>query len=635
MCGIAGYTSFFKPVEDADRVLQSMLDTLIPRGPDGGGYHATPSIHLGHRRLSIIDIQGGTQPMSCGQQRYHIIFNGEIYNYIELREQLQVQGRTFRTQSDTEVLLQQYAVDGVAALGKLNGIFAFAIWDRERETLFLARDRLGVKPLYYTVQGQELIFASELKALRQHPAVTGRIDITSVSKYLTYGYIPAPHTIFEGIHKLEPGHYLQFDRKGLVKESYWDIPLEDNPVCGLSVDDCAEELLQLLDASVKLQLRSDVPVGVFLSGGLDSSVLTALAARSLPRKLHTFSVGFEEDGYDESPYARRVADLYGTEHHHEVLSQQRALAMLPQVMRILDEPFADASILPTYLLSQFTAREVKVTLGGDGGDELFMGYPSFQAHKLMEAMSILPVTWRDGLNRLAKKIPVSHNYASFDFLVQTFFKGAGVSPEIRFFLWMGYFGNEEKRQLLTPEIRDRLLRTNPFEDVVNYIRQSRLIGDVARIQYLCLKMYLQDDILVKVDRASMANSLEVRVPFLDHDLVEYASKIQAVYKLKGFTTKYILKRGVQAQKLLPRDIIHRRKAGFMIPLAQWLKKDLRPILEDLCSAETIRQDGFFDPAYVRTMLDEHFTHVRDHRKSIWALLCFQLWLRNNGRVTTR
>ncbi len=635
MCGIAGFTSLLQPTKQADAVLRAMLDTLIPRGPDGEGYHEESSVHLGHRRLSIIDIHGGAQPMSCGRQRYHMVFNGEIYNYIELRERLQQQGRTFRTQSDTEVLLQQYAVDGVAALGKINGIFAFAIWDREKESLLLARDHMGVKPLYYTLCGGDLIFASELKALRKHPAVQGRINIASVSKYLTYGYIPAPHTIFEGIHKLEPGHYLQFDRNGMVKQAYWDIPMEDNPVCGLSVDDCAEELLQRLDAAVKLQLRSDVPVGVFLSGGLDSSLLTALAARALPRQLHTFSVGFEETGYDESPYARQVADLYGTAHHHEVLSQQRALAMLPQVMDILDEPFADASILPTYLLSQFTAREVKVSLGGDGGDELFMGYPSFQAHKLMEALSLLPTTWRDALNRLAKKIPVSHRYASFDFLVQTFFKGAGVSPEIRFFLWMGYFGNDEKRRLLSPGLRDRLLRTDPFEDVVSHVRKSHLTGDLARIQYLCMKMYLQDDILVKVDRASMANSLEVRVPFLDPDLVEYSSKIQAGYKLKGFTTKYILKRGVHARKLLPDNIIHRRKAGFMIPLAQWLKKDLRPLVEDLCSAEVIRQDGFFDPTFVRTLLDEHYAHVRDHRKPIWALLCFQLWLRNNGLGAAR
>jgi asparagine synthase (glutamine-hydrolysing) len=629
MCGIAGFTSLHRPIADAAGLIRRLTAPLTPRGPDGEGYHVDAGVALGHRRLSIIDLGGGAQPMAAGGGRYQIIFNGEIYNYIELRAELERRGCVFATHSDTEVLLQQFVFDGVAALQRLNGMFAVAVWDRDEQRLFLARDRMGVKPLYYAVREGELIFASELKSLLLHPRVERRLNRLSVSKYFTYGYVPAPHTIFEGIHKLEPGAYLTFDRAGLQKKHYWDVPLEDNPLSERTADEWAVDLLAVLRDAVVKRLRSDVPVGVFLSGGVDSSAVTALAAQASSTRLHTFSIGFDESSYDESPYARRVAGQYGTEHHHEVLSSARAVQLLPDVLKILDEPFADASILPTWLLSQFTAKSVKVVLGGDGGDELFMGYPAFQAHKLMDRLSFLPTGWRDGLNRLAKKIPISHRYASAEFLIQQFFKGAGVSPEIRFFLWLGYYGNEQKRHLFSPELQQQLLRENPFEDVINYVRQSGLLRDLERLQYLCMKLYLQDDILVKVDRASMANSLEVRAPFLDYQLVEFAARISPTYKLHGLLgTKYILKRALRS--LLPKDIIHRRKAGFMIPLAQWLAGDLRPLVEELCSESALRAEGLFDPAWVRQMLDDHFAGRRDYRKMIWALLTFRVWQRNYG-----
>ncbi len=629
MCGIAGFTSLHRPVADAAGLIRRLTAPLTPRGPDGEGYHVAAGVALGHRRLSIIDLGGGAQPMAAGGGRYQIVFNGEIYNYIELRTDLERRGCVFATHSDTEVLLQHFVLDGAAALQRLNGMFAFAIWDRDEQRLFLARDRMGVKPLYYALREGELVFASELKSLLLHPRVDRRLNRLSVSKYFTYGYIPAPHTIFEDIHKLEPGACLTFDSAGLRKQLYWDIPLEDNPLSERTADEWAVDLLEVLRDAVVKRLRSDVPVGVFLSGGVDSSAVTALAAQASATKLHTFSIGFDEASYDESPYARRVAQQYGTEHHHEVLSSARAVKLLPEVLKILDEPFADASILPTWLLSQFTARSVKVVLGGDGGDELFLGYPAFQAHKVMDRLSFLPTSWRDGLNRLAKKIPISHRYASAEFLLQQFFKGAGVSPEIRFFLWLGYYGNEQKRHLLSDDLRQALLRENPFEDVLNHVRQSGLLRDLERLQYLCMKLYLQDDILVKVDRASMANSLEVRAPFLDYQLVEFAARINPIYKLHGLLgTKYILKRALR--DLLPKDIIHRRKAGFMIPLAQWLAGDLRPLVEELCSETALRAGGLFNPGWVRQMLDDHFAGRRDYRKMIWALLTFRVWQQNYG-----
>ncbi len=623
MCGIVGFTTYKKSVADSESRVRTMSFPLAHRGPDGEGYYVDEEMALGHRRLSIIDVEGGSQPMSSQGGRYQIVYNGEIYNYIELRKKLEVKGLVFRTQSDTEVLLQHFILSGADSLLALNGMFAFAIWDRQEKKLFLARDRIGIKPLYYTLHEGELIFASELKSLLLFPGVHRELSLLSLSRFLSLSYIPAPHTIFDHIHKLEPGAYLEFDGDTLQKNTYWDIPLADKPVTGQTLDECAEQVRSLLSDAVCKRLRSDVPVGVFLSGGIDSSTMVALAAQKVSSPLHTFSVGFEESSYDESSYAREVAKLYQTEHHHEILSSNRALDLLPEVMKGLDEPFADASILPTYLLSRFTSNHVKVCLGGDGSDELFAGYPSFQAHKLMEKLSFLPTTWRNQLNRLVRRLPVSHQYASVEFLLQQFIKGSGISPEIRFFMWMGVFSNEQKNHLLTEPVREQILRENPFGDIIDYVRQSRLISDFERILYLCMKMYLQDGILVKVDRASMANSLEVRVPFLDHTLVEFVSGIHTGYKLKGLTTKYILKYAVR--DLLPRRIIKRRKAGFMIPLAKWIEHDLRGFIEEHCSMSALEEDGLFNPVYVRTLLDEHFQHKRDHRKLIWTILCFQIW----------
>jgi asparagine synthase (glutamine-hydrolysing) len=449
-----------------------------------------------------------------------------------------------------------------------------------------------------------------------------------VSKYFSYGYVPTPHTIFANVHKLEAGACLKFDAHGLSKEFYWDIPLTDNPVSPSHIDECCEELLQRLRDSVRRQLRSDVPVGVFLSGGVDSSAITALAAQESSGRLHSFSIGFDQPSYNESVHARRVASLFGTEHHEAVLTLRQAADLFPRVMQWLDEPFADASIIPTCLLSQLAAQHVKVVLGGDGSDELFAGYPSFQAHQVVQKLSFLPIGWRDWLGRLARRLPVSHRYASADFLMQQFLKGLGLSPEVRFLLWMGCYGNAEKRNLFSTDLRQRLLREDPFEDISRYVRQSGLAGDFPRLQYLCLKLYFQDDILLKVDRASMAHSLEVRVPYMDGDLVDYACRLQPHYKLRGLTTKYALKRAVRG--LLPEEIIHRRKAGFMMPVAVWLTREMRETIADLCSPAAVAETGLFDAAFVRQMLDEHFQHRRDHRKHIYPLLCFMAWRRNQG-----
>ena len=628
MCGIAGFTWLHSAPADPEALVRAMTAPLAHRGPDGEGFRLESGIALGHRRLSIIDPAGGAQPMASSNGRYHIVYNGEIYNYIELRAELELRDCSFRTHSDTETLLGQYALDGVDALKRFNGMFAFAIWDRDEQQLLLARDRIGIKPLYYCLRDNELIFASELKALLVHPRAGRRLNCLSVSKYFTYGYIPAPHTIFEDIYKLEPGSYLLFDRNGLEKKSYWDIPLEDNPLSERNADEWAEALLALLRDSVAKHLRSDVPVGVFLSGGLDSSLVTALAAQESSNRLHSFSIGFDQPSYDESAYARRVASLLGTEHHEAILTLSEAAELFPRMMQLLDEPLADASIFPTYVLSRMAAGYVKVVLGGDGADELFAGYPSFQAHSVVQKLSFLPVGIRDWLGGLARRLPVSHRYASMDFLMQQFLKGLGLSPEVRFLLWMGCYGNAEKKQLFSADLKHHLLRQDAFEDISQYVRRSGLKGDFQRLLYLSMKLYLQDDVLVKVDRASMAHSLEVRVPYLDRDLVENACRIQPAYKLKGLTTKYVLKRA--ARGLLPEDIIHRRKSGFMMPVAAWLTRNMRDTIEDLCSPAAIARTGLFDASFVRQILDEHFQHRRDHRKHIYPLLCFMSWFSDCG-----
>ena len=628
MCGIAGFTCFQGQPERATSVLQEMTTAIRSRGPDAEGMYADECIYLGHKRLSIIDVDGGKQPMQDSQGRFHLTYNGEIYNFVELREELLQLGYTLRTQSDTEVLLMYLICKGIEGLSALNGMFAFALWDRQEQEGYLVRDRIGIKPLYYAVCDHELVFASELKALLVYPSLERRLSCLSLNKYLTFGYVPAPNTMYEHVHKLEPGTYLHFRKHEIQKQMYWDIPLEENPISGRNVDECADEFVELMEDSILKRLRSDVPVGVFLSGGLDSSTITALASKAQAGPLHTFSVGFEDSSYDESMYAQQIASLYNTVHHHEVCSTQVALQLLPEVYEKTDEPFADASILPTYLLCKFAAQQVKVVLGGDGGDELFAGYPSFQAHKLMEKLSFLPVACRDLLTRAARRMPVSHRYASIDFLMQQFFKGAGISPEIRFFMWMGYFSHEQKKSLLHKDVQHELLRENPYEDIINYVKQSRLVSDFERILYLCMKLYLQDDILVKVDRASMAHGLEVRVPFLDHQVVEYVSGVSSTYKLRKWTSKYLLKHA--ASSFLPKNIVHRRKAGFMMPVAKWLQTDLRAQVQELFYDSQVEEDGLFDVGFMKRLLDDHLHRRRDNRKQIWNLFCFLLWRRHYG-----
>src|ERR1043166_8969585 len=624
MCGIYGYVS--PPTVDP-AVWRRMGRILSHRGPDDEGelFLNAPeaSVALGHQRLSIIDLSSaGKQPMANEDETVWITFNGEIYNFTELREWLKQSVHQFRSKSDTEVIIHLYEEFGTHCLEHLNGMFAFALWDAKQKTLFLARDRIGKKPLHYSTAQGNFVFASEIKALLQHPAVERKLDFASLNKYLAYEYVPAPHTIFQSIKKLEPGHYLIYRRGKVVISQYWDIPIEDHPISDKTEAQYVDELEELLQRAVDSRLVADVPVGLFVSGGLDSGLVAAMA-RKAKDNLECFSIGFEESSFDESRYAERIARSLGIKHHLKIFNAGAMLGMVERLPDFLDEPLADPSILPLYLLSKFAAEHMKVVLSGDGGDELFAGYQTYQAHKLVTLYDALPGFLKESIKMAAFHLPVSHAYLSLDYKLKQFLRGVGVSSEIRFFLWRGAFNNTERSELLSPEIRSQLHKENAYEEIYRYVRQSGLTKELERILYLSMKLYLQDNNLVTVDRASMANGLEVRSPLLDRDVVEFVCRFPLEYKLNGFKTKYIMKK--TAEKYLPRNIVYRKKKGFGVPLAKWLNGELRDLMLARLSREAIEEQGIFDYPYVRDLIDEQLAKRKDNREPLWTLLVFQIW----------
>jgi asparagine synthase (glutamine-hydrolysing) len=625
MCGIYGYLSTDKKI-DRD-ILRRMGNALRHRGPDGEGEEiqqtAECGIGLGHTRLSIIDLSpAGRQPMCNEDGTIWITYNGEIYNFRELRIELERNGHCFKSNSDTEVIIHLYEEKGVRCLERLNGMFALAIWDRRERTLFLARDRIGKKPLHYCLHNGGIVFGSEIKALLKHPDVAREIDLGALNKYLSYEYVPAPDTIFKSIRKIRPGYFLLFKGGDIRTEKYWDIPLSDNPIGYKTEDEYVEELREILERSVRSRLVADVPVGVFLSGGLDSSMVAAMAKRS-NKDIECFSIGFDEVSFDERKYAAKVAQSINLKQNLRIFSTSQMLENLEALPCLLDEPLADASILPTYLLSKMTSEKLKVVLSGDGGDELFAGYPTYQAHKLITYFDSLPESLKEVARSLAQSLPVSDANISFDFKVKQFLRGAGVSSEIRFFRWMGGLTDSEKRELLSDDLKAALIHHNSYQDIFRYLNQSGLTKDLERILYLSMKLYLQDDILVKVDRAAMANGLEVRCPLLDLEFVEFACQLPTKYKLKGLKTKYLLKKA--ARGILPDEIIDRRKKGFGIPIARWLRNELKDFMCDSLNETKLKRQGFFNYSYIKKLVDDHLERKVDNRKALWSLLVFQIW----------
>jgi asparagine synthase (glutamine-hydrolysing) len=623
MCGITGIADLSGPVRP--EVLRRMANTLRRRGPDDESYYIPEpepggaAIGFGFRRLAIIDLSGGRQPMSNEDGSLWIVCNGEIYNHADLRPQLEAKGHIFRTHSDIEVLLHLYEEHGPDCVTKVNGMFALALWDSKNQTLFLARDRLGKKPLYYRDTPARLIFGSEVKALLMDPNCPRELDARNLSKYLAYEYVPSPHCIFKGIHKLPAGHWLTWRHGQTRVHRYWDLQFSQG-AHERPENEIAEELRERFKEAVRRRLISDVPLGVFLSGGLDSSSVVAMMAELMPpSRIKTFAIGFEEKSFDESGHARRVARFFGTDHREQILQSRTLLDMLPEVAAFLDEPLADASIIPTYLLSKFTRQHVTVALGGDGGDELFAGYPTFQAHRMAGFYKVPRALHERVIRPLAERLPVSNDNISFDFKVKRFLRGMGPRPELRDQIWMGAFTPAEQRALLqgsAPEI-------DAYDDVLEAEKNCGSRNGMERLIYLYCKFYLQDCILTKVDRASMACSLEARAPFLDYTFVEFVNTIPFHLKLKGLKSKYILKKAMREK--LPPDILGRRKKGFGIPVGQWFRHELRSLLLDSLSESRIRRQGLFNAAEVARLVDEHLRGIKDHRKQLWTLFIFQLW----------
>ena len=621
MCGICGIVG---PAPVDRRVLSRMTGVLEHRGPDDEGFHIAEyddgsAVGLGFRRLSIIDLNTGNQPIGNEDGSLQVVLNGEIYNYRELRAELIGRGHRFATNSDTEVIVHLYEELGARCVERLNGMFAFALWDEKDRRLLLARDRFGKKPLYYADLGDALLFGSELKALLQHPRCPRELDFPSLSRYLALEYVPTPRAIFDGVSKLPGGHYLLWHEGRTSVEQYWDVSFASDGD-NRSDEDYVEEFRDLFREAVRRRLVSDVPLGAFLSGGIDSSSVVAMMSEALPAgAVKTFSIGFEDSSFDESTYARRVADHFGTDHHETVLTQSAMVDLLPTVTEFLDEPFADPSILPTYLLSRHTRESVTVALGGDGSDELLAGYPTFPADRFATLYPLPRVLNERIVIPLADRMPVSTKNFSVDFKLKRFLRGAGSPTSERHATWLGSFTPAEQETLLTSRPAD------PFGEQHSAFENAPTTDRVERLLYVYAKTYLQDDILVKVDRASMACSLEVRAPFLDVDLVEFLGRVPARLKLRRLETKHLLKRAMAG--ILPPGIAERPKKGFGIPIADWLKGGLREALQDELSPGRVREQGIFEPAVVERYVSEHMSGRSDHRKPLWTLFVFQLWHR--------
>lgn len=600
-----------------------MCGRMAHRGPDSEGLMVATGAALGMRRLAIIDLVTGEQPATSEDGSISVILNGEIYNYRELRARLEKRGHRFRGASDTEVLPHLYEEYGTEMVQHLNGMFAFALWDARRKRLFIARDRFGEKPLYWGVFDGTLLFASEPKVLLAHPAVRSRLNVDALRHYLAFDYVPAPLSIYQGIKKLTAAHTLTVEGGRVDVRPYWRLSYKTlRPVP--REEEAAEHLRELLADSVRMRLISDVPLGVLLSGGVDSSTIAALAVRASSEAVKTFSISFAEASFDESAYARAVAKYLGTDHHEERLSANLAANLVGEIGSWMDEPLSDPSLVPTYLLSRFTRKHVTVALGGDGGDELFAGYPMYLGHRLAPLYACLPDFVRRALiEPVVRRLPVSTKNLSFDYKARRFIAASRYDEAARHHIWFGSFTPEEQSALLTPEMR-RTGDGDVYRDARRLLEEEcDADNTVERMQSLDLRLYLAEDILTKVDRASMAVSLEVRAPFLDPRVAEYAASLPADYKLRGRTSKYILKQA--SASLLPPFVARRGKKGFGVPVAEWLKGKLRPLARDLLSPARIRNHGLFNADYVTRLQDEHERGLANHHKLLWTLLMFELW----------
>jgi asparagine synthase (glutamine-hydrolysing) len=623
MCGIAGFAdltaSASRPLESDRSRIKAMCDVMRHRGPDDEGLLVEPGVSLGMRRLSIIDLSTGNQPIHNEDQTIRVVFNGEIYNYRELRHELEARGHRFYTASDTETIVHGYEEWGERVFSKLRGMFGIAVWDGGTRTLLVARDRAGIKPLYYAQAAGRLFFGSEAKCLLVNPEVDRRLDAAAVDHYLAYQYTPRDGSIFRGIHKVPPGHYLKVSDGSVVTEQYWQLPADRAQVAYRGDERQAiEELRTVLADAVRSHMISDVPLGAFLSGGIDSSVVVALMAQASNRPVKTFAIGFEEADFDELPHARRVARHLGTD-HHELVVRPDALGILDRVVWHFDEPFADSSAIPTWYVSEMARRHVTVVLSGDGGDELFGGYTRYLPHPRVETFDRLaPGVGRAVAAAAWRALP--HGARGKNFL-----RHVARNAQGRYVDSVTFYHADERKALLSPALRHEIGDWNTERCFSEPFERFRGMPLEAQLMAFDFETYLPEDCLVKVDRMSMAHSIESRVPLLDHLVIEFAASLPAAMKMPGGRLKHLLKE--LAFSMVPREILDRPKQGFAVPVGHWFRGALRDAFGDILGSPLTRQRGYFNSAFVERVLADHLSGRRDHSTKLWMLLVFELWHR--------
>ncbi|MFO1190478.1 MAG: XrtA/PEP-CTERM system amidotransferase [Alphaproteobacteria bacterium] len=629
MCGIVGIFDMRGTREINRGLLSRMNDAMTHRGPDGSGLHVEPGVGLGHRRLSIIDLEGGRQPLYNEDDSVVVVFNGEIYNFQGLVTELAAKGHVFRTHSDTEVIVHGWEEWGEACVDRFRGMFAFALWDRKRETLFLARDRLGKKPFYYahTPDGH-FVFGSELKALLPFPGIDRRLDETAVEDYFAYGYVPDPKTIYRAVAKLAPAHTMTLKRGQPMgrPRRYWDVSF--HTVRNESEDELRDELIERLREAVKLRLISDVPLGAFLSGGVDSSAVVAVMAGLSDGPVETCSIAFDNPAYDESRYAKAVAERYGTRHH---VSEVRADAfdLVDKLAAIYDEPFADSSAIPTYRVCKIARQHVTVALSGDGGDEVFAGYRRYRWSGYEERIrGLMPLAIRRPLFGTLGRLYPKLDWAPKVLRAKSTFESLGRDAAEGYFHSVSVLGDGLRQRLFSDAFRRNLQGYRAVDTLRGLMDRAPADDPIARIQYADIHTYLPGDILTKVDRASMANSLEVRVPMLDSQFVEWAAGLPLSARLNGREGKYLLKKSMEP--FLPHDVLYRDKMGFAVPIGAWFRGPLRDRVRAAVTGPTLADVGIFDMEFLTTMVDQHQSGAREHSPALWALLMFESFLRQSN-----
>jgi asparagine synthase (glutamine-hydrolysing) len=619
MCGIAGIVSKDRGARMDGATIRAMCDAIVHRGPDDEGIYAQGPVGLGMRRLSIIDLAGGHQPIFNEDRSIAIVFNGEIYNFPELRPELERRGHRFTTNSDTEVIVHLYEDMGPACVSQLRGMFTFALYDRTRDKLLIGRDRLGKKPMHYALAGDRLLFGSEIKSILAVAPELARIDHQALLQYMYFGYILDPLTAFLPIRKLPPGHLLEFERGELRIQQYWDLPqyATHSPS---SEEECLVEMERRLAEAVRIRLISDVPLGALLSGGTDSSIVVALMARASSEPVKTFSIGFKQADFNEAPYARLVAERFHTD-HHELILEPDIVGTVEKLTRSLEEPFGDSSMLPTYFISCLARQHVTVALSGDGGDEVFAGYDRYRTALHDRAFPWVP-EWTRSLyrNHIHQRLPYSVPGRSLAYSIslpwdKRYAEDVSLQPIFR------------ELRLLSEDVLARAEQDDPLNALHHYIERAPAKDPLSRLLYLDSKTYLPGDILTKVDRMSMLTSLEVRVPILDHVFLEWATSLTPEWKMRGGKQKYMLKK--LAERVgVPREVLDRPKQGFALPLVHWTRHDLKDMIMSVLLQPRTLQRGYFKPEAVRQLLDEHFRQRRNHSGRIWRLLAFELWHRN-------